>query len=844
MGAGFSLQDGTPDTYVLPSIGGGDQSSWDHWGYVPSGVLKPAQHISALGFRETGAWTPFGNFTRAMQPTQIFGTDQYDPVAACYDGGCYSGGGSKQNGYVKLVQQPFSATPADNVYFGSEANGPLCTPDIFPACQFSQIGDRNLAVTPLVPVKNDLSLSYVGDVISDQVNAYRFNNLTYVDNLNSQDTSDYVNPCDGPSLLDEILPVAAGVAVVIAKTRFIDPELAALGLPSDATFALTLNAYLAGYYLGKQLVLPFGVDEANGYKAAMCIARGVGYVGTSYFTQNAGLQPLAQLGVSLLSAEIVANVIGVPLAVYIDKTVGLTSAPMRAITTAFRAVQRWLCHFSQGTVIACDDAKAFPDARRWAIAELAAKIVDELCAEEGWQRDSPQAQFAMKSFLANPAWAMAGMNWGTEDNPTTSWEYQDTALNNATWNLTGEVVQTSYWGGQNAGQQWGVSDIQNPDETSVNNNAAGFAKANMIACQNYDILKNGTGKGTSGGDPMLALNFAANLKRWKESVRTKAWDPTNWVAAENVGLGLLSGDDPALMSPQQYLANCNKSLANGGFDDFKTRGEYALLYKQKGTMSEEDWMLIQINQYLAGGMVLNEDSIDVFASRLVAAGVTANLCGCIAYMAREPENGPQRIFWREWTQTENAQVKECFGLLHSDKLSPPLFRTDQKLTPTQQAPILLDPTRYYPIGDHLKYPFGNKIPGNEVQQLVTLWNQDENLPVSTLGATYQSFYGDATAVPNATAFQLASGSGRLLTAFPDINAAWDNLDQSGILASPNAALGLPQGYAIIYALISVRPSTTWNTPLSRSWDAWVAPLTVDREHELQQYANPYAPINT
>lgn len=822
MGAGFSLPQ-TPDTTVLTSTDGGNQTTWDHWGYVPEGVLHPAQHLAALSYRDTGGkpWTNYGAWTRAMQPTQIFGKDLFTP----HD----SWQASVQNGYVKTVLQPFKATGNSNVFFATSAQLPLCTPDNFPNCSFDQISQNNMQAQSLVQVQDDFTLKYLGNVISDQVDAYRHGELTYVDNLNSQDTSTYVSACDGPSLLDEILPVACGAVVVVAKTRFLDPELVVLGLPSDASFALTLNAYLAGYYLGKQAILPFGQDEANGYKAAMCIARGAGYVTTSYFVQNANLQPIAQLGVSLLSAEIVANVVGVPLAVYIDKAVGLTSAPMRAITSAWRTVQSWLCHWSQGTVIACDDAKAFPDARRWSIAELAAKLTDELCAEEGWQRNSPHAQYAMKAFLASPTWVTAGMNLGVngEGNNHT---YDNTAMQNVTWNLAGEVVQTSFWGGQNAGQQFGISDVQNPDVTSVNNDASGFANANMIACQNYDILMAGTGQGTAGADPALAMNFATNLKRWKESVRKSAWDPSNWVSAEKIGLGALSGDDSTIMSPQQFLANCNKSFANGGFDDFESRGLYAQLYKAQNGMSDEDWMLIQINQYLAGGMALNPN-ISTFASRLRAAGVTLNLCGCIAYMAQEPENGPQRIFWREWIETEDAEVKACFGLFHKDLLQPPLLRAKQLPT----LPPALTPLQ--PLVPKSQYA---NINAPQLAQLQAAWNTNSQYDVADWASQLPVAWTTINpTTPNLDAFDVVRSSYYFLQT-TDINDMWDDLTTNGIFDVPNKTLGIPQGYAMIYAIMYVRPPWQNHTELTQTWDAFVGAISPANYKTLTTYPNPFA----
>ena len=619
-----------PDLQPVPNPG----PHWDHWGYVPTGGYVPSQQFYSLSYISSNtAWGEYNpnDFTQrplANDPMNFLGTD---------DTGLNRPG--QYNGWVPgspRINFPLTVTWYDSNY---------CTPNNFPKCDMTAVGE----FSPNYDVWNHQTKlptnNYGWQAAMDrEVQQYVAGNMTYVDHLNSKDTSVWEDPCEGTSWLDTILPFAGAFTLFIVSNRFLIPILTFTSPESKAV--VNFNAFMAGYHIGHLSALPLGADETDGAAAARNLLYAIGFVSGNTVARAATTNTAAHIVVGMGSAFLLRWIFEDSVAVWLDKTLWASTLPGRVVSSAWKGFTDWVCRSTYGFPIACDDSSNFPDARRWNVPDLSAKLVDELCAEEGWSRNSPQAQYAMYALMTTPAWQFAAM----EEKP------HSTHYDNFAINPLGEVVPSIYTGGNlsafNGTPAWSLKDILNPDGTQYTN--VGHANSSSIACQSYANLRNGTGSGEEA-DPQLAANFAKRINEWKESVRVSAWNKSNHVLASQIPGMNPRGPIGGFLTPTQYLAVCTQSADAGGFDTLNDRGNYANFYVEKDCDADQ-WLLIQTNQFLASNTNIND-----YYEYCVKHGLSYNLCPAIQYIATEPAIGNQRDDWLLWMQHADKNVTDCIA---------------------------------------------------------------------------------------------------------------------------------------------------------------------------------------
>lgn len=723
MGVGNSTP---PDLQRVPDA----PVTWDAWGYRPQSIGTSAQTLTALSYVEGaaawGATKSTGGRAIANDPLAFLGTDsgglqKWEETSKCWK--TFSGGCVPQVGF----NFPDKVTWYDSNY---------CTPENFPHCDMGPMGYDSPSYSlwngkgwTLPP--NPIGMSKAIDM---QVDAYSNDQLAYVDWINSGDTTGEgpADVCDGPTLLDQLIPIAGAAAGYYLVSVYFKPELAALQLSDLATKALQLNALMVGWYIGHQVVAPFGTDTRDGYNAGMAIAHSAGFMIGSYITLKTPYTQYELLG-GLAGSLLLANTIGLPFAEMLDNVVWAASTPFKAVTSAWRAITRWICRWTATISTQCDNFEEYPDARMWGTPELAAKLVDELCQEEGWTRSSPQARYAMTALLMTPAWQMAA-----QDTQPTSSNYDKFAIN-----PVGQLVpyimyskaKTCHPHKDTGG--WTVMDIANPDGGAYGD-VGSTANSDAVMCQQWDLLKAGTANPVHGADPTLSKKFAETMQTWKEAVRKSAQDPENWVRAEAIPGMSSYGGSTVFMTPQQYLENCRYSKAEGGFDTYAERGRYAQVYTEyvmnlrQWKMSPMEKVLIQLNQMIDGCKDIND-----YYHTLVAAGVTGNICGALNYMLVEPEPGPQRADWYEWSHVEELDP-HILACKKDAVLKPPLYYVEApvpvrdptmpRLETPGTLPLLYDPKSPEAIQTNNYLSEANAALPNiatQYDKLVYWWNTDD-----------------------------------------------------------------------------------------------------------------------
>lgn len=315
---------------------------------------------------------------------------------------------------------------------------------------------------------------------------------------------------------------------------------------------------------------------------------------------------------NILAVGLVGGVIGKtlfgPITYKFVKAGGIGLDFASAMLNVFDGFGKLFCHWQKWGIRACDDTTTFPDARKWDVSSLAAKVTDIICAEESWQRDDPRAMFVFRGLVTGPSMLQAATL--PEDMPG--------IYKNWYVNPIGSVMQvdamaqnpTSYWtynGGDNIpnlgsaayfSNGWVENNLSITGSDSTSDAWKSLKDHNRYACNNFDVIWKG-GESTADADgnenqgDQVASDelFAANLKKWAYALRDAAHDPNNLVKQGIIpGLANTPGYPPFDYDEATYLATCMNDFTNSnapdeplkmygtGFNKISERGAKAATY--------------------------------------------------------------------------------------------------------------------------------------------------------------------------------------------------------------------------------------------------------------------------
>ena len=628
---------------------GAPEENYDMFGFLPENLKRPPQYDWSQLYQE--GVPSSANFTGAY----LTGKDDYIAgdnvlwVASQIDRlqtwgsrppADYPGAG---NGFWDPAYEAYPTgqfPPGTKTWSTWVPDGNTCTPTTFPNCDMTSFAEsqggprlqyadwwwgRPGFVNDGSPAVNDPSTA--GAVLDKKTNAEHYVDaidrmtVNYSQGLyqgleltNTEDTSGY-DPCATSGSLDMVIPpVLAFVGLGLFQKY--GTGLTAL-LPNGTQWLADSTVFGTLFFFSQaSLHLPGSeeFDSALGNSAAVLA------IGAGAFVFSAGNQ-YAALNVPEGVALAAGGFFGVSQLSPVLYTVLLPGASVGGVLTALPQlflgwIQRLICSWSIASFSACDDFgeanggtdAGFPEARRWDIGSLATKLTDIACEQEGWARDSLEAQFVFRSLMMNPGW----FNSATTIADDNLWKNDQTSINPLGLFVGLEEAGGSIYGGHNIfaptrhwWQNW-TKNAQSPDgATGTGSTNDPTTSENKYACQSFDLLYHGdecynpARKPSSTNDPDAPpcadvasdwgedQKLATNMKTWLQDAIANAYDFKNLSKMFNIP-GLTSTLQP-LDDPYNYdvfFKTCWEDFGDKfgyGFNDVNTRGRFALQYVNAST---------------------------------------------------------------------------------------------------------------------------------------------------------------------------------------------------------------------------------------------------------------------
>ena len=711
-------------------------AGWDEWGYVPPGAVKPSQHIWSEWYRD-------GRPNVASSGDNSYPVIFGNPDDVMQNFGKFNMTASKMN-TANWAQ--FFAVASDPVY--SPMDDPnRCTPETFPNCSMvlaqqqtphSITTFKNNAtlvgphLTPGVAGKQIDIFSRWNNVVGDMYQKYEGHGFDYVYDINSNDTSGY-DPCDQPTLFEVLVPLTLASGATYALAKYGDPILSAL--PTTCTPVLLLSTFVTMWEYGRGSVNVFinpDLHHSSMQKAATAMSMGLTYTlgawsGDYYsnqisFNPNPYFEPLG--GVSSMYLLIPQLQPKLALALTASSFGGIGLA---LVSTVWWAVSRFLCGLLNWGADACEDSKTNPDARRWDVASLCARLTDYACESEGWARSDPRAEFVFRSLMTNFDWMFAA-----SVNPGAGTMYEQANGANPVGNLVQpQTNETAVW---DPGYAWKLTFTEtlhsvNPDSNDTSWNGID-SNTSYFACQNFDTLFcNSDEQGTcnSAGDNGATRQFSQNMRNWLDAAINKAYDPNNLAKMTQIP-GWSNKKTRFDYDITTYLATCNKDFdeeAGTGFNDVRSRGEWA----QDCDMTKVEASVAKTT-VLANSFFAEKSLTDACDAVLAAKWNDQNMIAWAHYIyyrkgiyqtddfERWLGAGDKRVdlLWDKPNHGFSADPTDASGslrelpkilepLMPSTKLLQPLENELQPLTNTTPAPTLLLRQQLSPVsgGDWSKW---------------------------------------------------------------------------------------------------------------------------------------------
>lgn len=570
---------------------------WDEWGYRPYNST-PSQHVWSEWYQgDFKPPDPVGTAFPVLMGTtddrlQNFGNvNSNNKRAAWWDG------------YTEYAPQYAHVI---NVPWDPQSDETMCTPDKYPNCSMQKMADnvkltswQNNAVVVGRPHVSTPEPGVPGTVVYNPVTTYAeaIDNLArhyasggfdYLSQVNTNDTSAY-DPCAGPSFFEIIMPLAIGGGMTLAVDRFGGTFLQTL--PPSVQPVTMLCTFLFGFHYTRgalESILDPGSRDEDIAKAADAVAIALTYaagavVGDAYNNQYAtepsdAYSPIAGAVVALTVAPAIQ-----PTILLAIKAGTFNGIALGLINVVVKGVSYFFCRLINWGADACEDSQVNPDARRWDVASLCAKLTNIACDREGWSKESAQAEFVFRALLTNPAWMYAA-------NVSTNNPYVDMTGTNPLGSIV--QVQTKNTGYYKADR--GVFDYSiEEDKYSLSglNMGGTFGSDNdtsYFACQNWDALFCDDDEDPSkcnvpdAGHKPETLLFAQNMKKWLNSAINAAYDPNNIRKMNEIpGLVRAGTKNRYDYDMDTYLQTCHKDFdeeTGTGFDDVKERGVWAQHY--------------------------------------------------------------------------------------------------------------------------------------------------------------------------------------------------------------------------------------------------------------------------
>jgi hypothetical protein len=661
MGAGNSVP-----LWLNPN---GNPPQYDMWGYVPDGMIPP-QHFTSqlydLGFPDS---TPlltaqYKNSGQTTSKTVLWGGQQND-VLDTFGAGSVATMTTLNEYYpdasiLQIPQFPAVATAFPGKVWAPDTGSaaPTCDPSNYPACYLSSMRDAAPIMAPYSTwwtsttpgqAQDDypwweLSASNPGAAISvmdrylekteQHTRNYAAARYDGLKDVCSQDTSAY-DPCT-TGLFEKILPILLGGAGVAVLKVYGSEALAFL--PAQSNGFLYATTFLTLYHIGAG-VEAFSLPDAipgewkdDTAAAANSLALGTGAIVASYQLQGSPYVLPASIGGALLARTLLAGLFYRALLPVVAGSGVLSALPVLIL----HFVEKFFCWISNWGMSACDDFgqdSGFPDARRWDVPSLAARLTDIACDSEGWTRDSEQAKFVYRGLVLNPSWMLAATNSTNIAAGNTLWDGKRHVDPLGVVAPIHEFGSTKYALSGNANawdQRWDLNQW-----VFTGNEQGGavdpIAETNRFACQNFDILYWGDECGQDDDPECQGVNpparcqhkcaenpnqegsdsaLSTNMQTWLKDLIRKAYDPANITAQFDIP-GLDSTFFkylPGEYDVATYLKTCSTdydSSGKTGFNSVTQRGSFANYYLSGhvfGFSPVQETELIANNLFVQGNL--------------------------------------------------------------------------------------------------------------------------------------------------------------------------------------------------------------------------------------------------
>lgn len=563
-------------------------AGWDEWGYVPPGAVKPSQHVWSEWYTQkrppSNDPTYLYNYGNLDDIMQNFGEFSFDTKTA--------NGGQQLAGFTMApgVGQPGYTPTADQQ---------RCNPLTFPNCSFETARNEN-AVT-VTPYKNNVMQELKNGTwvtgtpgqpvdlfqrwqtaVGDLYQKYEGHGFDYVYSTNTNDTSAY-DPCDQPTLIEALVPFAlAGGGTFLFATY---GNVAFDVLPMTCKPVLLLSTFVTLWEYGRGSVNFFinpDLHHSSMQRAASAASMGLTYTlgawGGDYYSNQISFNPnpyFEPLG-GVTSMYLLVPQLQPKLALAISvSTFG--GFGLGLVSFVWHYVSRFFCGIANWGADACDDNSKNPDARRWDVASLCARLTDYACESEGWARSDPRAEFVFRSLMTQFDWQFAAVD------PTVTHETMYNRMKGT--NPVGSIVQvqTNDYSHENF-NGWSLRYTE--DIFGLDNNARGSSwngisgTSSTFACQNFDTMfcdPDAQGTCNAGGDDQATRQFSQTMRTWLDAAINKAYDPNNLEKMSHIP-GWSNKKTRFDYDIDTYLATCNKDFdetAGTGFNDVRSRGEWA-----------------------------------------------------------------------------------------------------------------------------------------------------------------------------------------------------------------------------------------------------------------------------
>ena len=608
--------------------------NYDAWGYIPESMPTPPQHdwseLYQEGFPDTSL---FSDSYLKGESSSVVG---YGTLWAGQQNDRLTTWGIDLSAYKPVQNKEFHPTkttfahPQWNFgqgnYIGKWApSEDTCDPSNFPNCDmidfsysqgdvrnrlakwwYSEGWSSNKPSAPMIWNKAGPNQDIYTESIERMVEKYGQGKYTGLLDVNSQDTSAY-DPCDNNAgFLEAIPPLLGAVSFLMLKSY--GGDVLAL-VPESGSLTVQVTLPLGVYYLSNASLQDPGSDEF--FDAMDHCAKAISLGGGVFagFLAN-GEFPLENI--PAVAYAVVGGLIGFSVNDLVYKALIPAAGVGSILTYIPKVILKFLsdliCKWTTASFSACDDfgteaggtEKGFPDARRWDVGSLSARLTDIACEEEGISKNSPQAKFIFRSLVTNPKWFEAA----TSHKDESIW-HQGKPMN-----PLGLVVAIEEHGHTEFGTKlpaFGKYDKwwQNwTDErygwTGVESVADPIAADNRYACQSFNLLYQGdecydSGRPAGPTNDPNADPCAENTSDWNEdstlASQMKSWladavaasrDPLNYQKQFTVpGLSYTYRKIGGVPTYEQYFDTCFQDFDGDtglGFDNVNQRGEMALAY--------------------------------------------------------------------------------------------------------------------------------------------------------------------------------------------------------------------------------------------------------------------------